>query len=39
MGEVLIVYAVRNEAGEWMRSTGYGGGGKHWVPEIAKGFV
>lgn len=35
MSDSLTVYAVRNEAGEWMRSVGYGGGSRHWVADIA----
>lgn len=33
MNEALTVYAVRNAKGEWMRSTGMGGG-KHWVTNV-----
>lgn len=31
----LKVYAIRNAAGEWMRSTGYGGYGPHWVSALS----
>lgn len=34
MTDALTVYAIRNEAGEWMRSVGYGGGSRHWVAEV-----
>lgn len=34
MTQELTVYVVRNTAGEFMRSVGYGGGGKHWVEKV-----
>lgn len=32
----LNFYAVRSQDGKWYRSTGYGGGGEHWVDDISK---
>jgi hypothetical protein len=31
----LNFYAVRNQNGMWLRSKGYGGGGKSWVPDLS----
>lgn len=35
----LVLYAVRNEKGEFFRAKGYGGGGQTWVSDINKAKI
>jgi len=36
---VMELFAVRNSAGQWLRSQGYGGGGKTWVDNLSKARI
>ena len=39
INNVLVLYAVRNNKGQYFRAKGYGGGGNTWVDDINKAKI